>query len=417
MKHVSLTLAAAMAISAGASFADTTVDVLSINRDGGPWGDLYANAVSSFEAANPGVTVNLEYMEDEAFKQKLPTLLQSDAAPDMFFSWSGGTFYEQAEQGFLRALDDATVAEWQTELSAGGMAALSHQGKYYGAPESANYVAIYYNKDHAASLGLDPETIATYDDLLAAVEAAKAGGVTPFVVGGQDKWPLHFFYSLIAMRIMGQEGMAASAAGENGGFNNADWVRAGEEFARLIALEPFQDGFMAAKYDAASGLWGDGGALFHLMGDWDIGAQRGLSTSGGLTNEQLGIIAFPMIDGGKGSMADTLGGASGFVLAKGASDEAVAFMKHLLGEDTQKQAAAAGIYVPTVPSAGSLVEDELLQEFAIMGGNSTYHQLFLDQFFGAELGGAINDVSAQLATGDITPEAAAEMLEETRSFQ
>ena len=417
MSKMSLSLAAAMAITAGASYADVSVDVLSINRDAGGWGDLYENAVASFEAANPGVTVNLEFMEDEAFKQKLPTLLQSDAAPDIFFSWSGGTFYEQAEQGFLRALDDATVADWQTELSAGGMAALSHQGKYYGAPESANYVALWYNKDHASSLGIDPESIETFDDLLAAVEAAKAGGVTPFVVGGQDKWPLHFFYSLIAMRIMGQEGMAASAAGENGGFNNADWVRAGEEYARFIALEPFQDGFMAAKYDAASGLWGDGGALFHLMGDWDLGAQRGLSSSGGLSNDQLGIIPFPMIEGGKGSVTDTLGGASGFVLAKNAPDEAVAFLKHFLGAEVQKEAAAAGIYVPTAPAAGSLVEDSILSEFAVMGGKASYHQLFLDQFFGSELGGAINDVSAQMATGDITAAEAAELLEETRAFQ
>ena len=58
-----------------------------------------------------------------------------------------------------------------------------------------------------------------------------------------------------------------------------------------------------------------------------------------------------------------------------------------------------------------------MKQFAAIGGASTYHQLFLDQFFGAELGGAINDVSAQLATGDITPEDAAKMLEETRQFQ
>jgi raffinose/stachyose/melibiose transport system substrate-binding protein len=36
---------------------------------------------------------------------------------------------------------------------------------------------------------------------------------------------------------------------------------------------------------------------------------------------------------------------------------------------------------------------------------------------GADLGGAVNDVSAQLATGDITPVEAAAILEETREFQ
>lgn len=417
MKHVSLTLAASLAITASAAVADVTVDVLSINRDAATWQGLYTDAVASYEAANPGVKINLQLMEDEAFKQKLPTLLQSDAAPDMFFSWSGGVFYEQAEQGFLRALDDATVSEWQQDLSAGGMAALSHNGKYYGAPEASQNVAIWYNKDHAAALGIDPTAIKTYDDLLGAVETAKAGGVTPFVVGGQDKWPLHFFYSLIAMRIMGQEGMAASAAGDNGGFNNDDWVRAGQEYMRLIELEPFQPGFMGVKYDAATGLWGDGAALFHLMGDWDLGASRGAATNGGLSDDQLGVIPFPMIEGGKGAITDTLGGASGFVLTKDAPDEAIDFLKYFMGVEVQKAAASGGVYIPTVPSAGGLVEDVILKQFAAIGGASTYHQLFLDQFFGSELGGAINDVSAQMATGDITPEAAAELLEETRAFQ
>lgn len=417
MKLLTLSMASAIAITAAAASAEVEVNVLSINRDSQNWKDLYLDTVAAYNEANPGVTVNLEFMEDEAFKQKLPTLLQSDAAPDMFFSWSGGVFYEQADQGFLRALPEEVVGEWEQELSAGGMAALSYNGKFYGAPEASQNVAIWYNKDLAKQVGVDPTTIATYDDLLDQVKAAKAAGVTPFVVGGQDKWPLHFFYSLIAMRIMGQEGMAASNAGENGGFDNADWVRAGEEYVRLIELEPFQAGFMGVKYDAATGLWGDGGSLFHLMGDWDLGASRGAASNGGLTDDQLGVIPFPMIEGGKGAITDTLGGASGFVLTKNAPDEAIDFLKTFMGVEAQKRAASEGVYIPTVPTAGGLVEDVILKQFASIGGASTYHQLFLDQFFGSTLGGAINDVSAQMATGDITPADAAKQLEETRQFQ
>ncbi|KAJ57054.1 hypothetical protein ACMU_00755 [Actibacterium mucosum KCTC 23349] len=417
MKFVNLTLASAVALTAGMASAEVEVNVLSINRDSENWRTLYEDTVAAYNAANPGVTVNLEFMEDEAFKQKLPTLLQSDAAPDMFFSWSGGVFYEQADQGFLRALPEDVVAEWQQDLSAGGMAALSYNGKFYGAPEASQNVAIWYNKDLAKQVGVDPTAIQTYDDLLDQVKAAKDAGVTPFVVGGQDKWPLHFFYSLIAMRIMGQEGMAASAAGENGGFDNADWVRAGEEYVRLIEMDPFQPGFMGVKYDAATGLWGDGGSLFHLMGDWDLGASRGAASNGGLTDDQLGVIPFPMIEGGKGAITDTLGGASGFVLTKNAPDEAIDFLKTFMGVEAQKRAATEGVYIPTVPSAGGLVEDVILKQFAAIGGASTYHQLFLDQFFGSTLGGAINDVSAQMATGDITPAEAAAQLEETRQFQ
>ena len=407
----------ALGLAVGPVAAQTTIDVLSINRDTASWKQLYLDMVETWNAQNPEVQVNLEFMEDESFKQKLPTLLQSDAAPDLFFSWSGGVFYEQAEQGFLKPIPDGKISEWDGKLSAGGLAALSYDGKFYGAPEASQNVALWYNKDLAAEVGVDPSTIESYDDFLSQVQAAKDAGVTPIIVGGQDKWPLHFYYSLIAMRIMGQEGMAASAAGENGGFDNADWVRAGEEYLRLIALEPFQNGFMGVKYDGATGLWGDGKGLFHLMGDWDLGAQRAASTSGGLSDKQLGVVPFPMIEGGRGKVTDTLGGASGFVLTKNAPDEAVDFLAYFLGEAAQKRAASEGIYIPTAPAAGSLVEDPILQQFAAIGGGSTYHQLFLDQYFGSTLGGAINDVSAQMATGDITAEEAAALLEETRQFQ
>ena len=418
MKHALVGTLAILAssVALGPVMADD-IDVLSINRDSAPWKQLYLDVVAEWNSANPDAQVNLEFMEDESFKQKLPTLLQSDAAPDLFFSWSGGVFYEQADQGFLRAIPDETVASWKGELSAGGLAALSYQGKFYGAPEASQNVAIWYNKDLAKEAGVDPESIETWDDFLVQVKAAKDAGVTPIIVGGQDKWPLHFYYSFLAMRIMGQDGMAASAAGENGGFDNADWVRAGAEFVRLIEMEPFQDGFMGIKYDGATGLWGDGKGLFHLMGDWDLGAQRGASTNGGLANEQLGVIPFPMVEGGKGKITDTLGGASGFVLTKNAPDDAIDFLNFFMGVEAQKRAASEGVYIPTVPEAGPLVEDSILKQFAEIGGGSTYHQLFLDQFFGSTLGGAINDVSAQLATGDITPEDGAALLEETRQFQ
>ena len=394
-----------------------TVDVLSINRDDPNWKQLYIDMAEQFEKANPGTEVNITFMEDEAFKQKLPTLLQSDAAPDLFFSWSGGVFYEQAKQGFLRDVTDVFDADWLETVSQGGIAALSYGGKAYGAPEASQNVAIWYNIELAEKAGIDPEAIETWDDFLAQVQKAKDAGLTPITVGGQDKWPLHFYYSFLAMRILGEEGLAASAAGENGGFNNDGWVQAGKEYMRLIELEPFQDGFMGVKYDQAAGLWGDGGSVFHLMGEWDLGAQRAAATSGGLSNEQLGIIPFPMVEGGNGAVTDTLGGASGFVATRNADDEAIRFLEYFMGPEAQKRAAEEGIYIPSAPSGAQFVEDSILKQFAEIGGGSTYHQLFLDQFFGSTLGGAINDASAQMATGDMTPEEAAAFLEETREFQ
>ena len=62
-------------------------------------------AVADYEAAHPGVKIELPFLENEAFKAKLTTLLQSADAPDVFHSWGGGVFYEQAKAGVLRPID------------------------------------------------------------------------------------------------------------------------------------------------------------------------------------------------------------------------------------------------------------------------------------------------------------------------
>ena len=52
--------------------------------------------------ANPGQHIKWEYLENEAFKQKLPTLLQSEQRPDIFYSWGGGNFQTRVDAGLLK---------------------------------------------------------------------------------------------------------------------------------------------------------------------------------------------------------------------------------------------------------------------------------------------------------------------------
>ena len=42
---------------------------------------VWEEVADAYEAANPGVTIEMQFIENEAFKAKLPTLLQSSEAP------------------------------------------------------------------------------------------------------------------------------------------------------------------------------------------------------------------------------------------------------------------------------------------------------------------------------------------------
>ncbi|TGR36879.1 extracellular solute-binding protein, partial [Mesorhizobium sp. M1C.F.Ca.ET.195.01.1.1] len=116
------------------------------------------------------------------------------------------------------------------------------------------------NLDLAKKAGVDPESIKTWDDFLAAVKKAKEAGVTPIMVGGKDKWPLHFYYGYLWVREAGKDGMAAAMGGEGDGFSAAPFVKAGEDFKKLVDLQPFEAGFMDTTFEQATGQFGDGKA-------------------------------------------------------------------------------------------------------------------------------------------------------------
>ena len=91
-----------------------------------------------------------------------------------------------------------------------------------------------------------------------AVKTLKAAGITPIVVGGADKWPMHFYWTYLAMRVGGKPAFDAALRGENGGFEGETFVKAGELFKQLVDLQPFQNGFLGIKNPQAVGYFGDG---------------------------------------------------------------------------------------------------------------------------------------------------------------
>ena len=380
--------------------------------------EYYSSIQNAFEVKNPGVTVQIEYMDDTSYKAKLPTLLQSNARPDLFFTWTGGVFHEQAKAGILKDISADMNAGWKDVFSPGGVAALNYKGKYHGAPMYAASVVLWYNKKLLSQANIDPATIQTWDDFLAAVSKVKAAGITPIIAGGKDKWPLAFYYGFLATRIAGKEGIANADAGNVGGFDNPDFVRVGSEFKRLVDLQPFQPGFMDTNNNKASGLFGDGKGAFHLMGNWLYGTQKQNSTSGkGIPDEDLGFISFPAVKGGKGGANDTFGGINGWLVTKDAAPSTVKWLQFMLSKENQTEAGRLGLWLPIAKGAGTSISNPLLRQVAAQFDNSGYHQLYLDQALGASVGATLNDVTAEIATGEITPQQAATRVEEARKMR
>ncbi|WP_421758671.1 extracellular solute-binding protein [Devosia sp.] len=371
-------------------------------------------AVKEYEAANPGVKIELPFLENEAFKAKLTTLLQSSDAPDVFHSWGGGVFYEQAAAGVLRPIEGVLSQEAKDAQGTAGVSAFTApDGHIYGIARDVSEVILWYNKALFTQAGVDPASLQTWDGFLAAVKKFKDAGITPLALGAKDRWPAHFWWSKLVVRLAGQDGFNAAAKGEGDGFAGPDFVKAGELFLQLAALDPWQQGFEAATYGDASGYFGDGKAAMHLMGDWDYGAMKDNSaTKKGIPDDQLGILPFPTIEGGKGDPTDTLGGLSGYLFSKNASDDAVKFIEWYNAKPVQERFANANFYIPIVAGAADGMTNPFKVQVAQDINKAHWHALFFDQALGPAVGGVVNDVSAELASNSISAADAAQQVKD-----
>jgi raffinose/stachyose/melibiose transport system substrate-binding protein len=411
-------LAPAIASAGSEPASDEPVEIdwwhIQINEPGKSNWQAMADA---YMAEHPNVTINITVMENEAFKAAIQTNIQAGDIPDLFQSWGGGVLRDQVAAGAVQDITEAS-AEYTPALSPGTTGLFNVDGVQYGLPYNQSIVGIWYNKDLFEQAGLDPEAPpATWAELLEAVQALKDAGIVPIAVGAGDKWPAHFWYSYLMVRLGGAEGMNQIAADNN--FNVPFVVEAGERVAELVAMEPFQPGFLGAVWDAPdgeSGVMASQGAAMDLMGSWGLGAFRNQAGLADSPEEALpfgiGWFPFPEVEGGAGAATDTFGGGDGFIVGADAPPETVDFLGYLTNVENQRtfgeqsgipaNIEATAILTET-PAADGPVMETLLGELT----GSTFMQLFLDQFFTAEVGAQVNDQTALLFAGETTPEDAA----------
>lgn len=374
----------------------------------------WQSKADAFMAENPCVQINITVLENEAFKARLTTVMQSGEPPDIFQSWGGGVLWAYADAGLLRDISAELDGEWRDSIAAqSALELFGKDGAYYGVPWQWGAVGIYYNKDLFEQAGLDPENPpATWSEFLAAVQTLKDAGITPITIGEGDKWPGHFWWVYLAIRNGGQEAFL-DAFNRTGSFTDAPFVKAGQDLQDLIALEPFPEGYLGFTYNDSAAVFGNGEAAMELMGQWHQNVQKDSSESGeGVAN--LGWFLFPMVEGGAGNASDVLGGGDGFGIGKDAPDAAVAFVRFLTSAENQIDALeTVGFGPPTTAAAQSAITDPVQQQILEARNAAAYFQLYYDQFLPPAVGGAVNDAVEQIFAGVATPEEVGQQIEDS----
>ncbi|MEU4243633.1 extracellular solute-binding protein [Actinoplanes sp. NPDC026619] len=369
----------------------------------------WAAMARQFEAAHPGVKFEITPLENESFKTKLTTNIQAGDPPDIFHTWGGGVLFQQAEAGLVKDLT-ADVGGWRDTLIPTALDAYTTDGKIYASAVDTGMVGFWYNKELFDRAGVG-EPPATWAEFLEAVRKLKAAKVTPIALAGKEKWPGHYYWAYLAMRAGGLDALRQAATDKN--FEQPGFVAASARLAELVALQPFQTGFLAAGYSTADGqaaTMGNGKAAIELMGQWAPVVQRDNSAGKKGLGDKLGFFPFPAVDGGSGKITDVFGGGGGFAVGKDAPPEAVEFLKFIAQPDNARiEAKTAGV-LPVVAAAQDAVTDPGLKLVAGALSQSTGFQLYLDQAYAPAVGQQVNDSVAELLAGKASPEQVAKAI-------
>jgi raffinose/stachyose/melibiose transport system substrate-binding protein len=374
------------------------------NSTTGPGVEFWEQTVADFEKANPGVTIDIQSIQNEDLDGKLQTALNSGDAPDIFLQRGGGKMAAMVKAGQLKDLTDSIEGGAAEEISDAAYSASSLDDKIYAMPVAVLPGGLFYSQDLFDEAGIT-ENPTTLDELETATEQLKAAGIEPVALGAKDAWPAAHWYYWLALRECSSETLAKAADEMN--FDDDCWVRAGEDLQAFAATEPFNAGFLTttAQQGAGSsaGLIANHQAGMELMGAWNPGV------IGSLTPDQqpladLAWFPFPEVDGGEGEPGSMMGGVDGYSCSADAPAACVDFLNYLGTSEVQTAYYKAFNAPPVNTVAQEAVTEPYLQSILEAYNAAPYASQWLDTVYGQNVGNALNVAVVNMLAGQGTPE-------------
>jgi ABC-type glycerol-3-phosphate transport system substrate-binding protein len=289
------------------------------------WQDI----VNRFEAANPGINVQLlpsPTTDRDAYAKQL---LASGQFPDVLQSI---TLQDYTSQGLLYAWTPADQASWNVLFPHAGQLA----GKQYDIPNSSQVIPlIYYNKSVFAKLHLKIPT--TWAQFLQICAKIKASGETPIAIGGsQDTWASWIFLGgMFSTDVLGQDPNWILERKQNKvHFTDPLVAKTFNAWAQLAKAGYFNKDALSLNYAALQQEFLDGKEAMYPMGTWAASA-----TAVGAAKFGVGVFRLPPFSGPPVQAVFTNGGA--VVSAKSAHLDAAKKLAEFWSLDPQTNATLA----------------------------------------------------------------------------
>ncbi len=368
-----------------------------------------------YMAENPNVTIEVEALDDEAYKTKFKAYASGSSMPDLVNVWGHPSFLDEViEEGLLAELDQDSYADYG--FLSGSLDGFSSDGKLYGLPRNTDVMAFYYNKaifeEHGWSV---PET---YADLIQLAKDISAEGIIPCSMDGADKWPVAIYYQDIVTKILGDSQQEVRNSVSTGDFSNPAYKQAAELLQESVEAGLFQNGFETSDYGTAQNLFTNGQSAMFYMGSWDMS----MATNEEIpqeVRENIGVFMMPTVEGGSAKVTDIAawnGGGYAVTQNSAVKDEAVRLLDYMfLPEHWSKVAWENGVCMSAQNYSDFLTGEETSVQVAftdIIRESTSITGVTFNDLGDSEFKTNSEDLSAELAIGMASPDDFLAQLEE-----
>lgn len=376
--------------------------------------DVVNNIIADYEKENEGVTVDLEVLSNEQYKDKLRVLSTSKDLPDVGLTWAAGFLEPYVGGNMFAPLDDVIESELSDAFVPGTAEAYALDGVTYGLPLELNIVSIYYNEQMFKDSGIEvPET---YEELIEASKAFRSEGIQPVALGNRDSWTGSMWYMYLADRIGGADTLN-KAIDRSGSFEDPALIEAAAEVQNLVDSGVFVDGFNGLADEEAKSMFMSGQTPMYMIATWDL---PNFTTNEDVPQEfrdSVKYMNFPTVDG-QGDMNSFVGGPGvGLFVAEDSEvkDEAKDFAAYFVKEWGEKAVEEAGVIPATKVDADSMDLPDMYIDILNELNEATNITMFADVQLSPAVATVHLDAIQALFGNEMTPEEFAKAHEDALS--
>lgn len=225
----------------------------------------YEAAIAEMAEEYPGITLDWEAYEREAYKTKIKAAVAADELPDIFVTWSGAFLQDFVDAGRVYCLDDY-YPDYCNDLPEGMLSTSTYAGKHYGIPINYNAVVLYANMDVLAEAGYD-EIPDTYNDLIECCEALKKKGIYAFSCAGNEVWCVSEYLETIFLKTIGSDPLNEIFLGR-ATWNNPGIADSVDMLQGMISDYFDPDGINMSNEDVKTAFM-NGDFAFYINGTWN----------------------------------------------------------------------------------------------------------------------------------------------------